>query len=505
MLTMDQKAQIRHMVLVEGKSRRQVVRETGHSRNTIKKMLKNAEAPRYEKKAGRVAPILGPYKELITTWVEEDKKKVKKERRTAVRMYQLLKEHHGYAGGESTLRAYVGNLRKKGRNKVYVPLAYDPGETAQVDFGEGLVEIGGKVVKAQLFLMWLGYSGAVFVQAYPAQTQEVFFEGHATAFAFFGGVPREVWYDNLKNAVQKLLRGRNRKEQDSFISFRSHHLFQAQYCNPRSGWEKGGVEGKVGYSRRNWLIGARGFEDWDDLNAYLRQQCELEQQRTLKGRSESIGERLVTEQAQLLPLPASYPCCKTVVVKANKLSLVNFATNRYSIPVAHAHEALTLRAYVDRIEISNGTETIARHRRCWERDQDILQPQHYLPLLAQRPRAFEHAKAIREWRQTWPEAFDVTYARLQKRYEPAQATRMFITILQMGATYSEKALAMALEEALAYECLQPACIQELLRRRHEEVAPSPLSLKGHPQLADIQVSLPVVQQYDQLLAHRGGA
>jgi len=505
MLAMDQKAQIRHMVLVEGKSRRQVARETGHSRNTIKKMLANAEVPRYEQKGVRAAPILGPYKELITTWYEEDRKKPKKERRTAVRMYQLLKESHGYVGGESTLRAYVGDLRKKGRNKVYVPLAYDPGETAQVDFGEGLVEIGGKEVKAQFFLMWLGYSGAVFVQAYPAQTQEVFFAGHVAAFSFFGGVPREVWYDNLKNAVQKLLRGRNRKEQDSFISFRSHHLFQAQYCNPRSGWEKGGVEGKVGYSRRNWLVGARGFEDWEDLNAYLRQQCELEQQRTLKGRNESIGERLATERAVFLPLPSPYPCCKTVAVKANKLSLVNFATNRYSIPVAHAHEVLTLRAYTDRIEISNATEMIARHRRCWDRDQDILQPQHYLPLLAQRPRAFEHAKVIREWRQTWPDVFDVTYARLKEQDEPAQATRQFITILQMGTTYSEKALALALEEALVYGCLQPACIQELLRRRHEKASPSPLNLKNHQQLADIQVSLPAVQQYDQLLTHRGGA
>jgi len=502
---MDQKAEIRHMVLVEGKSQRQVARATGHSRNTIKKMLVNAEVPRYEKKARRTAPILGPYKELLATWVEEDRNKVKKERRTAVRMHQLLKEQHGYTGAESSLRAYVGKLRKKSRNKVYVPLAYEPGETAQVDFGEGVVEMGGKPVKVQLFLMWLGYSGAVFVQAYPAQTQEVFFAGHVAAFTFFGGVPRELWYDNLKNAVQKLLRGRNRKEQDSFISFRSHHLFQAEYCNPSSGWEKGGVEGKVGYSRRNWLIGARGFEDWDDLNDYLRQQCEVEQQRTLKGRNESIGARLATERAQFLPLPAPYPCCKTVTVKANKLSLVNFASNRYSIPVAHAHEALTLRAYVDRIEISNGSEMIARHRRCWERDQDILQPQHYLALLAQRPRAFAHAQAMREWRQTWPDVFDVIYARLKERYEPAQATRLFIAILQLTETYSEKALALALEEALAYGCLQPSCIQELLRRRQEGASPAPLPLQNHAHLADIQVSFPAVGQYDQLLSHWGGA
>ena len=192
--------------------------------------------------------------------------------------------------------------------------------------------------------MWLGYSGAVFVQAYPAQTQEVFFAGHVAAFTFFGGVPREVWYDNLKNAVQKLLRGRNRKEQDSFISFRSHHLFQAEYCNPRSGWEKGGVEGKVGYSRRNWLVGARGFEDWDDLNVYLRQQCELEQQRTLKGRNESIGERLATEQAQLLPLPAPYPGITTLYTELEGFSSgdLTYVTARTATMVTHIPDWMTL-------------------------------------------------------------------------------------------------------------------------------------------------------------------
>jgi transposase len=175
---------------------------------------------------------------------------------------------------------------------VYVLLDYQPGEAAQLDFGEGEVVIAGKLVVAQLFLMWLGYSSATFMKAYPAQTQEVFFDGHASAFAFFG-VPRQVWYDNLKVAVLKILKGRKRQEQEAFISLRSHYLFEAHFCNPEAGWEKGGVEGRVGYGRRNWLVPPMEFPSWEALNTYLAEQCRAEWTRRLQGRQETIGQRLL--------------------------------------------------------------------------------------------------------------------------------------------------------------------------------------------------------------------
>ena len=196
MLTMDRKATIRYKVLVEGKSQRQVARELGLSRNTISKMLQDSQVPQYTLTKPRPSPILGPHHQMLQQWVAEDEKKPKKKRRTAKRMYTLLRDEYGYGGAESTLRWYVGQLRKKGRQKLHILLAYEPGETAQVDFGEAEVIIAGQSVTAHLFVTWLGYSGATFVQAYPAQTQEVFFAGHVTAFEFYGGVPREIWYDN---------------------------------------------------------------------------------------------------------------------------------------------------------------------------------------------------------------------------------------------------------------------------------------------------------------------
>lgn len=505
MVKMDQKAEIRHAVLVEGKSQRQVARETGRSRNTIRRMLLDSQVPKYERKAPRRKPVLGPYKQMLEAWVKEDQKKPKKQRRTTVRMYDLLKTEHGYRGAESTIRAYVGRLRRKAGQKVYIPLSYEPGETAQVDFGEAIVTIGGEEVTAHLFVMWLGYSGAPFVQAYPGQTQEVFFAGHVAAFEFFGGVPQEIWYDNLSNAVRKVLKGPKRVEQERFISLRTHYLFRAEFCNVRSGWEKGGVESRVGYVRRNWLIGAGEFESWEALNEYLQERCRQEQQRTLRGRSASIGQQLVQEQTHFRPLPTQpYACCKTVPVQANNLSLVTFATNRYSVPVANAHESLTLRAYVDHIEISTGTEVIASHARCWQREQDILNPYHYLSLLAQRPRAFRHAQAIREWRERWPEIFDIYLARLQSQYEGAQATRLFIQILELGQPHPEAVLAEALQQALDRRCFTLAGVQELLRRVTEPAAPLPATLTAFPHLASVQVRPPTLQQFNQLLPQLAG-
>lgn len=507
MLDVEEKEQIRRAVLVEGKSQRQVARETGHSRNTIRKMLENGEAPRYRQKRPRSSPVLGPFKAILDAWIAEDEKKPKKKRRTARRMYTLLRgEEYGYCGAESTLRAYVGRVRKRLRKQVYLPLDYEPGEVGQVDFGEAEVVIAGEQVTAQLLLVWLGYSGSTFVKAYPGQTQEIFFDGMASSFEFFGGVPQELWFDNLKAAVNKILKGIKREEQEAFIAFRSHHLFAAEFCNLQAGWEKGGVEGRVGYSRRNWLIPLMEFASWEALNDYLREQCEAEFSRRMRGRRETIGARLVVEREHFLPLPQQrYPCCKTVPVQPNHLSLVSYDTNRYSVPVEHAHEKLLLRAFPDRVEIALGEETLAVHLRCWEREQDVLDAQHYLSLLARRPRAFERAKPLKAWRQQWPAVFDRYWEALKAHHPGQRGTKIFIQVLQLCQDYSEETLAGALHQALACHCYQVDGVRELVRRQMEPERPTPLDLRAYPELAAVSVPTPNLKHFNQLLTTGGGS
>mgnify|MGYP002634860758 CR=1 FL=1 len=502
MLNVNEKEAIRRAVLVEGKSQRAVARETGYSRNTIRKMLTDGDVPKYKKREARKAPVLGDYKELLDKWVAEDEGKPKKLRRTARRMYQILKEEHGYSGSEPTLRIYVGQARKKSRQKLYVPLAYEPAEVAQVDFGETPVIIDGKQVTAHLLIMWWGYSGATFVQAYPAETQEVFFAGHVAGFEFFGGVPREIWYDNLKIAVAKVLKGRGRQEQEAFVSFRSHYLFKAEFCNVAAGWEKGGVEGRVGYTRRNWLIPMMELPSWIALNAYLQAKCEQELARKMRGRKETIGDMFQREREHALPLPTyPHPCCKIRPTQANHLSLVTYASNRYSVPTDHAHEALWIYVYADRIDVANKSEVIATHARCWDREQDILDPLHYLGLLAQKPRAFSQAKPIREWQQQWPMIFQAYWAAM-KDHLSEDSTPIFIKILQLCLEFDQTIVAEGLRQALDCHCYSLDGVRALVRRVATPSAPEPLDVTHHPEW-QIQSAVPDVQQFNQLLQTGG--
>jgi hypothetical protein len=348
----------------------------------------------------------------------------------------------------------------------------------------------------------MGYSKQPFVTALPTQAQEAFFEGHVRAFDFLGGVPQVLVYDNLKVAVKRILEGRNREEQTAFIAFRSHYLFESRFCNPGKGHEKGLTEGLVGYSRRNWLVPPPEHASWDDLNAYLLEACREDGERRLRGMEQTIGEALALERAHLLPLPARpFPCCVLRPTRANGFGLVTFQTNRYSVPAVHAHEKLWLRAFVDRVEISNGRQVLAVHPRCYQREQDILDPLHYLPLLEQRPGAWDQAKPIQDWRQQWPRVYERYLDALRERLSRSQATREFVHVLQLHEDYPEQVIAQALAEALAGHCYSADGVKQLVLRLIE---PPRLRtpLEGTAGLfPDVNpVAWPELSQFDRLLA-----
>jgi hypothetical protein len=321
-----------------------------------------------------------------------------------------------------------------------------------------------------------------------------------------GGVPQVVVYDNPKVAVKTILEGRSREEQAAFIGLRSHYLFESRFCTPGEGHEKGLVEGLVGYARRNWLVPIPAFASWEAFNAFLLEKCQAEGQRQLRGMEQSIGQAFAVEKERLRRLPVrAYPCCTMRAVRANGFGLVTFQTNRYSVPAAHVHEPLWLRAFVERIEISNGRQVVASHGRCYQREQDRLNPLHYLPLLDQRPGAWEQARPIQEWQRRWPAVFDRYLQALRQRMAVNQATREFIRILQLHQTACEKVIAQALEEALQSHCYTAEGVKQLVQRlQHPAQPPPPLDVSQLPQWQLAPVEWPSLARYDTLLSQRSG-
>jgi len=493
---------IRKAYFVKGWSIRRISRELHHCRRTVRKALKHAEPPGYRQTGERAKPVLGPYQEKIEQLVVANKNLPRKQRYTARKIFLEVRKE-GYSGSEGSVRRYVAQVKaRQGKpEKAYLPLAFDPGEMAQVDWGEAQAVIGGERVTVHLFVMRLNYSRARFAMVFPFEKQEAFFEGHIQAFRFFGGVPRAVTYDNLKTAVHRVLEGRNREEQAAFAAFRSHYLFESRYCTPGQGHEKGGVENDVGYVRRNFLVPIPEAATYAELNEQLRQACLEDANRRMRGQEATIAEQWEAEKPRLLPLPpADYRACRSVPVKANPYSQVVFETNRYSVPASHARRQLLLRAYAFRVEVLSGDEIIATHPRCFGREQDILDPLHYLDLLKARPGAFEHAVPIRRWRAEWPPVYETLLAALQERWPEGRGVREFVGILALHREHPAPQVERAVREALALGAAHLDGVRLCLRQQNRpQSTPAPLDLAAHPRLEGVGEQPLDLSRYDQLL------
>ena len=506
MLTVQEYERIRRAYYVEKKSMRQIEREFRHSYWTVCKALDASGPEPYQSRKAKVAPVLGPYKAQIEQLLAENTKLPRKQRYTSKKIYQAIRSA-GYQGAESTVRYYMAQKRKEMRRpSIYLPLAYDPGVDAQADWGEGTVEMAGEMVEVQLFVMRLCYSRKLFVMAFPTQRQEAFLWGHVQAFAHFGAVPHRISYDNLKTAVKRILQGRQREEQETFTRFRSHYLFESRFCTPGQGHEKGGVESDVGYVRRNFLVPMPEVADFDDLNQLLLTACRDDDLRKVERSEQTIGERWQAELPCLHPLPRhAFACCTSREVTLNGYGLVSLETNRYSVPADKARKELTLRAYPFHVEILADNQVIATHKRLYGRQQDVLEPLHYLPLVEQRPGAFEHAQPIRQWRASWPPIYEKMLAALrQQQTSESQAIRVFIQILQLHQDHSSEQVAAAVEQAVDTDLISLSGVRFCLNRILDptpEVAP--LDLSTRPHLAAIGRQAAPLTKYDQFLM--GGA
>jgi transposase len=503
MLDVESWESIRRGYYVEEKSIRELMRETGHSFRSIRRIIEGNEPGRYVLSGVRAAPVLGAYKAQIEEMVAANAGLPRKQRYTSSRIYQLLQKA-GFAGAESTVRHYVSRVRQKQRRpQVYLPLSFEPGCDGQADWGQAEVILNGEIVTVQLFVMRLNYSRRIFVMAFPSQKQEAFFQGHVAAFQHFGGVPWRLTYDNLSAAVQKVLKGKARQEQTKFLTFRGHYLFDSHFCTPGEGHEKGGVEHGVGYVRRQYLVPRPVVESFAELNTYLHERCVADDVRQVKGQPVPIGEMWQQEQPHLRPLPAyAYDCCRVVEATLTPYSQVIVETNRYSLPVAEACTRLVVKLYPFAVEIYRPDQPapLAIHERCYGREQDIFDPLHYLPLLEQRPGAFDYATPLRQWRTTWPAVYETLLAQLRRQWPEGRGIREFVTILQLHQHHSTELIAAAIAQALDHHCAHAdgvqLCLHQLLTPELPTVV---LDLQSRPQLLGIGEQAVNLAQYDALV------
>jgi transposase len=501
MINVEDREKIRRAYFIEKKSQRQIAKELKRSRDTVSKAIESAEPARYALTQPRPAPVLGPYKARIDELLEENERLPRKQRYIGHTIYKDIYAK-GYRGSESTVRGYIAQQRReKRRPQVYIPLEFDPGTDAQVDWGEALVIIAGERVTAQVFFMRLCHSRKLFVRAFPAQKQEAFFEGHVQAFHHFQGAPQRISYDNLKAAVQRVLEGRTRQEQQKFVVFRSHYLFESHFCTPGQGHEKGRVEDGVGFGRRNFMVPVPNVASFDELNAHLLAACLEDDERRIDRQPTTIGEAWEMERPYLLPLPEKdFECCVIDAVTLNGFGQVEFETNRYSVPAEDAYHNLVLKAYPFHIDILYVDDVIASHPRCYGKKQDVLDPLHYLPLLEQRPGAFDHAKPIRRWRESWPAAYERLLARLREQWPDGKGVQEFVRILRLHEEHPADLILQAVEQALTYGCTHLDGVKLCL---HQLLDPDPLlptiDLGTWPELIDVGSQAPDLQCYNALL------
>src|SRR5262245_52008915 len=338
---MEQWTEIRRRVLTNEISKREACRQYEIHWLTLKKILAHEEPPGYRRSRPPRRPKIDPVLPIIRAILDADRTAPKKQRHTAHRIWQRLRDEHQFAGGYTIVKDAVREMAAA-RKEVFLPLAHPPGE-AQVDFGFAEVVVRGVPTQVAVFVLSLPYSDAVYCQVFPRECTEVFLDGHARAFAFLGGVPKRIAYDNTKTAVARVTGSRSRQVTREFHRLQSHSLFAPHFCLVRRPNEKGHVERLLDYARSNFLVPVPAVESLAELNARLDDQCRRDQSRCVRGKAGAVGTLLAEDRAAFLPLPPRpFEARRVTQAAADGQSLVRFDTNSYSAPPRYARRRLTV-------------------------------------------------------------------------------------------------------------------------------------------------------------------
>lgn len=477
---METIGKIRRRHKVKGESISAIARDLKLSRNTVKKYLTAETEPLYQRER-QPAPKLGAFQSVLETWLTQDSQRPKRERRTAQRLFEDL-QREGYSGAYDSVQRFVKNWKAErpgsGQN-AFVPLAFAPGDACQFDWSHEHVILGGVPQVIKLAHFRLTHSRQMFLAAYPRESQEMVFDAHNRAFAFFGGVPNRMIYDNPKTIVESIFSGKARQFNRRFLALANHYLFEPVACTPASGWEKGQVENQVG-NVREWLFAPiPRFATLADLNVWLETRCtELAKRPHPTWKERSIAALFAEEKPLLRPIEAVFDGYFEQTLRVSSTCLVSYDRNRYSVPAEYAGQPVSLRADATRIRVVAHGKQVADHVRHFGRERLILDPWHYLPVLEKKPGALRNGMPFQEW------ALPVPIGSVKdKLLKSPQGDRAFVEVLLAMRNHGADLVTVACELALEQGAVSAAVILNHEHRLLTPVKPEPVTVSTELALA----------------------
>jgi transposase len=473
MITMNLLGKIRRLHYRQGLSIKEISRRTGLARNTVRYWLraKDGVEPRYRRKVE--ATLVSGFAPQLRQWLEVDARRPKRDRRTALALYRKL-QPLGFKGSYSRVTEFVRRWREVAGANVkssFIPLKFELGEAFQFDWSEETLVIGGLQRKVQLAHIKLCASRAFLLVAYPAQSHEMLFDAHTRAFRAFGGVPKRGIYDNMKTAVDKVGVGKRRIVNTRFAAMAAHYLFEPDFCNVASGWEKGVVEKNVQDSRRRvWQDAALvRFSNFGELNAWLEQRCQALWAKLAYPELEhlTVADALAMERDALMPMVPAFDGYVETIATVSSTSLVSVERNKYSVPCTFANHKLSIRLYPDRIEAHDEHGVVALHERSFERGQVRYDWRHYLPLLERKPGALRNGAPFDQL----PQPLQRLRAALIKR---VGGDRLMAEVLACVPEHGLEAVQVAAELILESGNCSPEHVKNVLSRLKQPPLPDAL-------------------------------
>jgi transposase len=466
MLVVETIAKIRRAYFVQGKALKAISRELKISRKVVRKVIRSGATEFAYERTVQPQPKLGPWREALEQRLATNAARSSRERLTLSRIFEELRGL-GYAGGYDAVRRHAARWRREHSSATaaaFVPLSFAPGEAYQFDWSHEIVLINGTTVTVKVAHMRLCHSRMPFVRAYPRESQEMVFDAHERAFAFFKGACTRGIYDNMKTAVDAVFVGKERTYNRRFAQMCAHHLVEPVACSPAAGWEKGQVENQVGVIRQRLFTPRLRFQSYDELNAWLLDQCVVwaKAQPHPEVRDRTIWEMFETERSSLIPYAGPFDGFHAVPATVSKTCLVRFDTNKYSVRASAVGRPVEIRAYADRVEFRQDGSVVGEHRRVFGRDQTVFDPWHYVPVLARKPGALRNGAPFKDW------ILPASLERVRRKLAKApRGDRQMVDILSAVLTDGLVAVEAACAEALGDGVHSADVILNILARQRE--------------------------------------